>query len=428
MLENDLKIIARDEKIELKILIDYIEKGWLVVLKNKLRTSLHPIGIGKGLKTKVNANIGTSEAFPELSEELKKLAAAIKAGADTVMDLSTAGNLDSIRKEIIKHSSAPVGTVPIYQAALEAIEKRGSIVEMTADDLFKIIEKHAQDGVDFVTVHCGVTQTAIEAMKKEKRVTDIVSRGGAFLTAWILHNDQENPLYTDYDRLLEIAKKYNLTLSLGDGLRPGSIADASDQAQFQELVVLGELVIRAREAGVQVMVEGPGHVPLDQIEANVKLQKRICHGTPFYVLGPIVTDVAPGYDEITSAIGGAIAAQYGADFLCYVTPREHLGLPTVEDVRRGVVASRIAAHAADLVKGVPGAVEWDLAIAKARKALDWSRQIDLSIDPELARKSFKERKEARTAQTFQCSPDSTEVCTMCGKYCAMKLVTEYLGS
>lgn len=417
MTANDLKIVAQDEGIDLDILSSRVKRGSVVILKNVRRPNLHPIAVGEGLRTKVNANIGTSETFPDLKEELKKLKVAIKAGADTVMDLSTAGDLNRIRQEIIKASSVPVGTVPIYQAAVEAIDKQGSIVDMTVNDLFEVVEKQAQDGVDFITVHCGVTRAAIASLKKQGRVTDVVSRGGAFLVGWMLHRNQENPLYTEYDRLLEIAKKYNLTLSLGDGMRPGSIADASDRAQFEELIVLGELVDRARKAGVQVIVEGPGHVPLDQIEANVKLEKKICHGAPFYVLGPIVTDIAPGYDDITSAIGGALAAQYGADFLCYVTPREHLGLPTAEDVKRGVIASRIAAHAADIVKGIPKAARWDLKLAEARKALDWPKQIALSIDPERARQAYEERKDV-----------GQDACTMCGKFCAMKMVAEYLGS
>lgn len=422
---EDVKIVAQDESIDLGKLIGHIERGEVVIPKNRFRIDLHPLGIGKNLRTKVNANIGTSENFSLLEAELEKLDVAIKAGCDTVMDLSTAGDLDKIRRAIIAHSTIPVGTVPIYQAAIEAIERRGSIVDMQIDDLFKVIERQARDGVDFITVHCGVTRRAIEAMKGQGRVTDVVSRGGAFLVGWILHNDRENPLYTEFDRLLEIAEKYDLTLSLGDGMRPGSIADASDRAQFSELYTLGELVSRAREVGVQVIVEGPGHVPLNQIEANVRLEKEICHGAPFYVLGPIVTDIAPGYDEITSAIGGALAAFYGADFLCYVTPREHLGLPTVQDVRRGVVASRIAAHAADIATGTPGAAEWDLKIARARKALDWSQQINLSIDPARARKAYQERGGTEHPST---SSGQENACTMCGKFCAMKLVAEYLGS
>jgi phosphomethylpyrimidine synthase len=309
-----------------------------------------------------------------------------------------------------------VGTVPLYQALVDAEEKGRGMVEMTDEDIFHAIEKHCEDGADFITVHCGVTLEVIEALRNSGRVMDIVSRGGSFMTAWMLHNKKENPLYTQYDRLLEIAKKYDVTLSLGDGLRPGCIEDASDAPQIRELIILGELVKRARAAGVQVMVEGPGHVPLDQITANMKMEKTLCHNAPFYVLGPIVTDIAPGYDHITSAIGGAIAASSGADFLCYVTPAEHLGLPTMEDVKEGVIASRIAAHAADIVKGVKGAKEWDLEMAKARKNLDWERQIQLAIDPV---KADRMRKEKNT--------DTQDCCTMCGKFCAYKIVSEHLG-
>jgi len=332
------------------------------------------------------------------------------------MDLSTGGEIDFCRKKIINASPVCIGTVPMYQATVEAMTKRGSMVNMTADDLFAVIEKQGRDGVDFITVHCGITLETIGRLKEQGRICDIVSRGGSFLTGWMLHHQKENPLYEQYDRLLDIALKYDITLSLGDSLRPGCLADATDRAQIQELIILGELVERAWAKGVQVMVEGPGHMPFDQIAANMKLEKQLCKGAPFYVLGPLVTDVAPGYDHITSAIGGTMAAIAGADFLCYVTPAEHLGLPTLEDVREGVIASRIAAHAADIVKGVKGAWEWDLEMAKARKALDWEKQIELSIDPEKARRYRKER-----------NNDNTETCTMCGEFCAMKVVGEYLG-
>ena len=313
-------------------------------------------------------------------------------------------------------SKIPVGTVPIYQAALGAIKSKGALVNMTADDIFKAIEEHAADGVDFVTVHCGVTRTSIDRLKNQGRVTDIVSRGGAILLGWILHNNKENPLYEQYDRLLDIAKRHDLTLSLGDGLRPGSIVDATDRAQIEELIILGELVARAREAGVQAMVEGPGHVPLDQIAANVELEKSVCQGAPFYVLGPLVTDIAAGYDHITGAIGGAIAAMAGADFLCYVTPSEHLGLPGTDDVRQGVMASRIAAHAADIARGVRGARETDRKMSVARKNLNWEEQAKLALDPEKVRAMHK------------VNTSSGDTCTMCGGMCAMKLVSEYLGS
>jgi phosphomethylpyrimidine synthase len=331
------------------------------------------------------------------------------------MDLSTAGDISEIRRLIIKESTVCIGTVPIYQAAVEAIEKYEAVVKMTADGIFSAIEEQCRDGVDFITVHCGVTQDTIARLKNQGRVADIVSRGGAFLTGWMLHNERENPLYEQYDRLLRIAREYDVTLSLGDGLRPGSIVDATDRAQIQELLFLGELVDRARDAGVQVMVEGPGHVPLNQVVANIELEKSICKGAPFYVLGPLVTDIGAGYDHITSAIGGAIAASAGADFLCYVTPAEHLSLPDLEDVRQGVIASRIAAHAADIVKGVKGALDWDRKMSVARKKLDWEEQARLSLDPEKSR------------QVHGTHATTGKACSMCGQYCAMDLVGKYLG-
>jgi phosphomethylpyrimidine synthase len=330
------------------------------------------------------------------------------------MDLSTGGEITAIRQAIIAASSAPIGTVPIYQAGIKAIKEYGAIIKMSADDLFQGIEDHIRDGVDFITVHCGVTRMAVRRLKEQGRVTDVVSRGGAFLTAWILHNEQENPLYEQYDRLLEMAREYDVTLSLGDGMRPGSLADATDRVQVEELITLGELVDRARDAGVQVMVEGPGHLPLNQVVANVQLQKSICKGAPFYVLGPIVTDIGAGYDHITSAIGGALAASAGTDFLCYVTPAEHLSLPDPEDVKEGIMASRIAAHAGDIVKGVKGAMEWDRKMAIARKKLDWEEQARLSLNPELSRRVHNKHSSAG------------EACSMCGDYCAMKVVGEYL--
>lgn len=414
----EMKRVAEREKLPVEQIAAGVARGTIVIPANRLHRNLDPMGVGTGLRTKVNANIGTSSYFPDIERELDKLRLAISAGADAVMDLSTGSgpDIDRSRKRIMAVSTVAVGTVPIYQATVEAIEKRGAIVDMTPDDIFEVIERQAQDGVDFMTVHSGITLESIGRLQKQGRVTDIVSRGGSFLTGWMLHQGKENPLYEQFDRLLEIALKYDVTLSLGDGLRPGSLADATDRAQIQELIILGELVDRAREAGVQVMVEGPGHVPFDQIEANIKIQKTLAKGAPFYVLGPLVTDVAPGYDHITSAIGGTLAAVAGADFLCYVTPAEHLGLPTPEDVREGVVAARIAAHAADLVKGVKGAWEWDLEMAKARKALDWDKQIALAIDPVKAARYRKER-----------NPEGIAACTMCGQYCAMKIVADYLG-
>jgi phosphomethylpyrimidine synthase len=408
--------VAEKEGLDPEILRQRIAEGTVVVPANKNHSNLDPCGIGQGLRTKVNANIGTSEAYPDMIRELRKLQRAIEAGADTVMDLSTGGDIRACRRQILAHSELPVGTVPLYQVAVEAQQRRGSMVAFDGDELFEVIEEHARDGVDFFTVHCGVTYDVVERLRREGRVTDIVSRGGALMVGWMLHHQRENPLYAEYDRLLEIARRYDVTLSLGDGLRPGCLLDATDRAQIQELIVLGELVERAWEAGVQVMVEGPGHVPLNQIEANVLLEKRLCHGAPFYVLGPLVTDVAPGYDHIVAAIGGAVAASFGADFLCYVTPAEHLGLPTEDDVAEGVIAARIAAHVADLVKGVPGALEWDRAMAEARKNLDWEKQVHLAID---SRKAKHHR--AMYNQV------STTTCSMCGSFCAMQLVGNYLG-
>ena len=408
--------VAKAEGMAPEALREKVAAGTVAICANVNHTSLRPFGFGEGLSTKVNANIGTSSAFPDLEPELAKLEAAIAAGAHAVMDLSTGDNIDVSRRSIIERSTIAVGTVPIYQATVEAIKSKGSIMEMTADDMLHVIEKQAADGADFMTLHCGITMESIGRLRREGRVMDIVSRGGSFLTGWMLHNNKENPLYERYDDLLDICLRYDATISLGDGLRPGCLADATDRGQLQELLILGELVDRAWAKGVQVLVEGPSHVPYDQIEANVKLQKRLCKGAPFYVLGPLVTDVAPGYDHITAAIGGTLAAAAGADFLCYVTPAEHLALPTIDDVREGVMASRIAAHAADIVKGVPGAKEWDLSMAKARKALDWEGQISLALDPEKARRYRQER-----------NAGNAEACSMCGDYCAMKIVSEHLG-
>jgi len=408
IISSPMKLVAQQEGVDSEFIREGVAKGTIVIPANINHTNLVPCGIGQGLKTKVNANIGTSSDFGNIDTELEKLRVAIDCGADTVMDLSTGGDISAIRRTIITSSSVPVGTVPIYQAGIEAIDKRGAIVKMTIDDLFAGIEEHAGDGVDFITVHCGVTQSAIAKLKQQGRVTDVVSRGGAFLIGWMLHNERENPLYEYYDRLLEIAREFDVTLSLGDGMRPGSLADATDRAQVEELLVIGELVQRAQQAGVQAMVEGPGHLPLNQIEANVQLEKAICKGAPFYVLGPLVTDIAAGYDHITGAIGGAIAAAAGTDFLCYVTPAEHLSLPDPEDVKQGVIASRIAAHAGDIVKGINGAEDWDRRMAMARKKLDWKEQARLSLDPELSRQVHSKHASAGVA------------CSMCGEFCAME--------
>jgi len=411
-----LKKVAAEEGFAPEELLKLVAQGKVVIPHNPNRTSIHPVGIGQKLSTKVNVNIGTSVDFPQEENELKKVEISLKYGTDTLMDLSTGGDITKIRRMILKKALIPLGTVPVYQAAIEAIEQRNSIVNMTEDDLFSAIETQAKEGVDFMTLHAGLTSKGIERLKKQGRVGDIVSRGGAFHVAWMLHNQKENPLYAHFDRLLETAHKYDITLSLGDGLRPGSILDATDRPQIEELLTLGELVRRAWEQNVQVMVEGPGHIPLDQVEMNIKLQKRVCHEAPFYVLGPLVTDIAPGYDHIVSAIGGAIAAAAGADFLCYVTPSEHLGLPSVDDVRVGLVASKIAAHAADIVKGVKGALDRDLKISEARKKLDWTEQQKLALDPHKFQDIRKKRKSKSTA------------CSMCGEFCALQIVSEFLNS
>ena len=413
---REMEAVGRAEGVPLQTLVQQIAAGRVVIPANRGHGGMRPIGIGEGLRIKVNANIGTSSDHAEPAEELQKLEAASEAGADTIMDLSTGGDIDAIRRLILERSPLPIGTVPIYQAAIEVAERKGGIVRMTPDDIFEVIERHAEDGVDFVTVHCGVTLSTLERLKAQGRITDIVSRGGAFLATWMICNEQENPLYEHFDRLLEIAQRYDVTLSLGDGLRPGCLADATDRPQIQELLLLGELTERAWAEEVQVMIEGPGHVPLDQIATNIQLEKKLCKGAPFYVLGPLVTDVAPGYDHIVCAIGGALAGYHGADFLCYVTPAEHLKLPSPEDVREGVIATRIAGHAADVARGLAGAREWDDEMARARKALDWERQMHLAIDPHKARQY---RQESR--------PQMDEVCTMCGKFCAIKMVREFFG-
>ena len=411
-----MEVCAAAENVPAEIIRQGLAEGTLVITQNVKHRNIAPLAIGKGLRAKVNANVGTSVDHNNIEEELEKVRAAIEAGADTIMDLSTGPGIDETRKTVMKASTVPVGTVPIYQAAIEMPRKKNRpMVEMTADDLFEVIERHGEDGVDFITVHCGVTRNSVEKIKKEGRLLGVVSRGGAILLEWMDYNKKENPLFEDYPRLLEIAKAYDMTLSLGDGLRPGCLADATDRGQVQELILLGELTEMAWAKGVQVMIEGPGHVPLDQIEANVLLQKRICHGAPFYVLGPLVTDIAPGYDHITGAIGGAIAARAGADFLCYVTPSEHLRLPTVEDVREGVIASKIAGHAADIARGLKGAMEKDCQMARARKALDWKGQIQLSIDPLRAKK-------LRDSSI----PHDSDVCTMCGELCAVKKSSKVL--
>ena len=415
VISEAMKQAAAAEGIDPEILRQRIAAGTAVVCHNVKRTTGVPLAVGEGLRTKVNANSGTSKDDTSIDKELEKARVAVKAGADALMDLSTGGPIDEIRAAIIAETGVCIGSVPLYQAAVDTVTRKGkAMVEMTADEIFEGIIKHLDDGVDFITVHCGVTRATVERMDREGRIMEVVSRGGSFTVEWMTHNNAENPLYEHFDRLLEIVKPYDAVLSLGDRFRTGCLADANDRAQIHELIVLGELTQRAWDAGVQVMIEGPGHVPLNQIEANIKLQKRLCHGAPFYVLGPLVTDIAPGYDHITCAIGGTIAAAAGADFLCYVPPSEHLRLPTVEDVHEGVMASRIAAHAADIVKGVKGAMEKDIAMARCRKALDWEGQFALALDPEKARRL---RAESGVDEEHG-------ACTMCGEFCAYKVMNE----
>ena len=409
-ISEEIKICAELEGVDPEFIRKGVEDGNIVVIRNKKHKSILPVAIGKGLKTKVNANIGTSKDRIDLDIELEKVRICIAAGADAVMDLSTGGDIRAIRKAIIKESTLVIGTVPIYQAAVKMLNAKKAIIEMNAEDMFGAIEENGEDGVDFITVHCGITRKSIGCLEIGGRYLGIVSRGGSFLANWIKCNKKENPLYEQYDKLLKIAKHYDMVISLGDGLRPGCIADATDRAQIEELITLGELTKRARDQGVQVMIEGPGHIPIKEIKANVALEKSLCQGAPFYVLGPIPTDIAPGYDHITAAIGGAIAGAAGADFLCYVTPAEHLRLPSLEDVKEGIIASKIAAHIADIAKGIPGAFEKDLLMAKYRNEFNWDGQVNISIDPEKT-KGFLEISESA----------GKEGCTMCGEFCAIKL-------
>ncbi len=409
---------AAHEGISVDSLMSGVAQGIIAIPKNINHHFEKVMAVGKGISTKVNANIGSSKDYPGPEQELQKLCVSLKAGADTVMDLSMGGDLNEVRAAILQNCPVPLGTVPIYQAVAETVERDGrKIGEVTVDHMFKTIEQQAIDGVDFMTIHCGITRNSVDRLLGHERLMGVVSRGGSFTIEWMRHNNRENPLYEQFDDLLAILKEHEVTLSLGDGIRPGCLADATDRGQVQELIHLGELTQRAWEAGVQVIIEGPGHMPLNQIEANIMLQKRLCHGAPFYVLGPLVTDIAPGYDHITGAIGGAIAATAGADFLCYVTPAEHLKLPNSDDVRQGVIASKIAAHAADIAIGLPGALEKDIAMAKCRNQLDWKGQIELSLDPEKARSS---REEGGTYKG--------DACSMCGSYCAIKVYKKAVSS
>ncbi len=411
---EEVRRCAELEGVSPEILSRDIAEGFTVILRNNIH-QIEPVAVGKGLKTKINANIGTSKDRISFDEEMEKLDTLVRYGADAVMDLSTGGPIKDMRRLMLGKSPVPIGTVPIYEAIVRAVEVYGSMAKMTVEDLFDVIEDHGKEGVDFITVHSGLTLDTVKHLRNEGRILDVVSRGGAFLVEWMIYNKRENPLYEYYDRLLDIAKKYDMTLSLGDGMRPGCIADATDRAQVQELIILGELHQRAKDAGVQSMIEGPGHVPLNQVELNIRMEKELCNGAPFYVLGPLVTDIGMGYDHITAAIGGAVAAAAGTDFLCYVTPSEHIRLPSIDDVREGVIASKIAAHAGDIAKGIPGAIERNREMARRRKALDWNGQIDLSLDPEKVRRYRSE-----------VPPSETEVCSMCGEFCAIRTVEKAL--
>ncbi len=410
----EMEWIAAQENVDIQFVQEGVAEGKIVIPRNILRKPFNYVGIGQGLRIKVNALIGTSSDREELVDEIKKLENVESTGCDAVMDLSTGGNIDGMRRLSLDNTNIPVGTVPIYQAAIEAIKKRGSIVAMTEEDMFETIEKQAADGVDFMAIHSAFNLETLNRLNKSGRITDVVSRGGSFLTGWMIHNNKENPLYEQFDRLLGILKKYDVTLSLGDAIRPGCTADSLDGAQLQGLIVAGELVARAHAVGVQVMVEGPGHVPMNHVEATMLLQKRLCNHAPYFILGTLATDVAPGYDHITSAIGGAIAGAAGADFLCYVTPAEHLGLPTEQDVKEGAIAARIAAHVADLARGNKKAWERDLQMANARVVLDFDRQMNLSIDPEKLR-------------AIKGNGSGDHHCKVCESDCAAQIAAKYFG-
>ncbi|AOY75245.1 phosphomethylpyrimidine synthase ThiC [Clostridium formicaceticum] len=406
IITKQMEIVASKEGMAIETLRELVAQGKVVIPANKNHTSLDPEGVGEGLRTKINVNLGVSKDCPNIEAELEKVQTALDMKAEAIMDLSSFGKTEEFRKRLVEMSPAMIGTVPVYDA-LGFYNKELS--DITAEEFLEVVEKHAEDGVDFVTIHAGINKETAEVFKRNKRLTNIVSRGGSLMYAWMELNQQENPFFQYYDRLLDICEKYDLTLSLGDACRPGSIHDATDASQIKELMILGELTLKAWERNVQVIIEGPGHMAINEIAANMTLEKKLCHGAPFYVLGPIVTDVAPGYDHITSAIGGAIAASHGADFLCYVTPAEHLRLPNLEDMKEGIIASRIAAHAGDIAKNIKGAREWDHQMSTARQQLNWERMFELAIDPEKPRRYRKES-----------MPEHEDSCTMCGKMCSMR--------
>jgi len=410
---KEIRDVSKSEKLSLNMIRKRVASGKIAIPYNPIH-SPNALGIGKGLRVKVNANIGTSREYCNLQDEIEKAKTSVEAGAHALMDLSTGGNLDKIRTSLIKIVNVPFGTVPIYQAGIESIKKHGSIIDMTEDEMFNMFEHQAKQGVDFAVTHVGITKQSVERLQKQKRLIPMVSRGGAFHMAWIIHNEQENPLYKNFDYLLEIAKNYDVTLSLGDGMRSGAIFDSNDRAKFQELLIIGELVEKAREKGVQTIVEGPGHMPLNDIQSNIQIMKKVTREAPYFVLGPIVTDIAPGYDHFVGGIGGSIAGFAGADFLCYVTPAEHLSLPDKNDVHDGVIATRIAAHAADLARGIDRDI--DSEFSTARENLDWDKMFDLCIDPKKAKEYRKKRLPI----------EDKNACSMCGNLCAIELVKKYL--
>ena len=410
---KEMETVAKKENVDVKLIMQKVAEGKIAIPANKNHACLSAEGVGEGLKTKINVNLGISRDCCNIEKEMEKVNMAIQMGTEAIMDLSNYGHTEMFRKKLIATAPAMIGTVPMYYA-IGFLQK--DIADITIDEFFKVVEKHAEDGVDFMTIHVGLNRETVETFKRNKRLTNIVSRGGSLLFAWMEANHAENPFYEYYDRLLDICEKYDVTLSLGDACRPGSIADATDAVQIKELITLGELTKRAWERNVQVMIEGPGHMALNEIEANVMLEKKLCHGAPFYVLGPLVTDVAPGYDHITSAIGGAIAAAAGVDFLCYVTPAEHLRLPNLEDMKEGIVATKIAAHAGDIAKNIPGARDWDNKMSKARADINWEAMFDLALEPEKPRRYREESK-----------PEHEDTCTMCGKMCAVRSMNKVLA-
>lgn len=412
IITKEMEVVAKKEQMEVEKLRELIAKGQVVIPANKNHKSLSAEGVGKNLRTKVNVNLGISRDCMDVDKEMEKVKTAIDMNIEAIMDLSSYGKTREFREKLIDVSPAMIGSVPMYDA-VGYLDKE--LKDITEEEFLNVIRQHAIDGVDFITIHAGLTRSVCKKIKNNDRLTHIVSRGGSLLFAWMELNDKENPIYTNFDKILDICEEYDVTVSLGDACRPGSIADSTDGVQIDELIVLGELTKRAWARNVQVMIEGPGHMAIDEIEANVVLQKRICHGAPFYVLGPLVTDVAPGYDHITSAIGGALASAKGVDFLCYVTPAEHLRLPNLEDMKEGIIATKIAAHAGDIAKNVAGAREWDNKMSKARVDLDWEEQFKLCIDPEKARRY---REESR--------PTHEDSCTMCGKMCSMRTVKKIL--